>query len=276
MPDRPGSFVFLVTFGQSQGDHDFDESITEDGVLTWQSQPRQALADAMIQEFISHDDRTDVIHLFLRTKATTPYTYLGTLGYLAHDNQREHPVHFQWQLMDWAPPATVLTYLGVTSAPTPTAGPQPPLGPGGLKQVPMPAAPGSGGRGTTSFGANRQPVHPDQGARNAKLGLAGELLVLRMERDRLVAAGRGDLASQVVHVAKVEGDSAGYDIRSFASDSNFRYIEVKTTSGAATTAFFITPNEIDFSARHPNEYVLLRVFSYDAAGRRGCPGPRGT
>ncbi len=43
MPDRPGSFVFLVTFGQSQGDHDFDESITEDGVLTWQSQPRQAL-----------------------------------------------------------------------------------------------------------------------------------------------------------------------------------------------------------------------------------------
>jgi hypothetical protein len=85
----------------------------------------------------------------------------------------------------------------------------------------------------------------------------------------LVAAGRGDLASQVVHVAKVEGDSAGYDIRSFASDSNFRYIEVKTTSGAATTAFFITPNEIDFSARHPNEYVLLRVFSYDAASDSG-------
>jgi len=82
----------------------------------------------------------------------------------------------------------------------------------------------------------------------------------------LVAAGRGDLASQVVHVAKVEGDSAGYDIRSFASDSNFRYIEVKTTSGAATTAFFITPNEIDFSARHPNDAASDSGRYYEVPG----------
>jgi hypothetical protein len=47
LPDRPGDWVFFVTFGQSQGEHKFDEVITEDGVLTWQSQPAQALNDRM-------------------------------------------------------------------------------------------------------------------------------------------------------------------------------------------------------------------------------------
>ena len=30
IPERDGDFVFFVTFGQSQGDHQFDESITSD------------------------------------------------------------------------------------------------------------------------------------------------------------------------------------------------------------------------------------------------------
>ena len=34
IPDREGDFVFFVTFGQEQGDHAFDESITTDGVLS--------------------------------------------------------------------------------------------------------------------------------------------------------------------------------------------------------------------------------------------------
>src|ERR1051325_10060346 len=37
IPNRPGDFVFFVTFGQRQGDHVFDEGITHNGVLTWQS-----------------------------------------------------------------------------------------------------------------------------------------------------------------------------------------------------------------------------------------------
>ncbi len=43
IPDRVGDWVFFVTFGQQQGEHLFDESITEDGVLSWQSQPRLGL-----------------------------------------------------------------------------------------------------------------------------------------------------------------------------------------------------------------------------------------
>src|SRR5687768_11197628 len=41
LSETDGDFIFFVTFGSSQGNHDFDEAITEDGVLTWQSQPRQ-------------------------------------------------------------------------------------------------------------------------------------------------------------------------------------------------------------------------------------------
>lgn len=32
IPGRESDFVFIVTYGQSQGDHDFDEGITKDGV----------------------------------------------------------------------------------------------------------------------------------------------------------------------------------------------------------------------------------------------------
>ncbi len=41
IPNREDDFVFFVTYGQSQGDHEFDEGITQDGVLSWQSQPSQ-------------------------------------------------------------------------------------------------------------------------------------------------------------------------------------------------------------------------------------------
>ncbi len=74
VPDSPGDFVFFVTFGRSQGDHDFDENISKDGVLTWQSQPRQQLDSLRIQQFIRHDDLKDSIHLFLRTSALQDYT----------------------------------------------------------------------------------------------------------------------------------------------------------------------------------------------------------
>jgi hypothetical protein len=59
LEDRPGDFVFFVTFGRRQGDHEFDESVTLDGVLTWQSQPHQALDDETIGQFVSHDDETN-------------------------------------------------------------------------------------------------------------------------------------------------------------------------------------------------------------------------
>ena len=72
-----------------------------------------------------------------------------------------------------------------------------------------------------------------------------------------------DLAERVVHVAVVEGDAAGYDIRSYELDGTARLIEVKTTRGAATAAFFVSPNEIALSCVQADNYVLIRVFGYD-------------
>ncbi len=92
VPDREGDWVYFVTFGQQQGDHAFDESITDEGVLSWQSQPSQRLDDKLIRSLIERDERVNTIHLFLRTTRRAKYTYLGKLGYLTHDKNREADV----------------------------------------------------------------------------------------------------------------------------------------------------------------------------------------
>lgn len=100
MPDRPGDYVVFVTFGKQQGDHVFGEEVSEDGVSTWQSQPKESLHDGRINALIQHDDEKNSIYLFLRTRSRdTDYTYLGRLRYIAHDTDREQPVHSRWQVL---------------------------------------------------------------------------------------------------------------------------------------------------------------------------------
>jgi hypothetical protein len=113
IPNKPGNFIFFVTFGQHQADHTFDEWITEEGVISWQSQPKQSLEDRKIQQFIHHDDKKNSIHLFLRTQRTANYSYLGKLIYKAHDPAREKPVYMYWQLMDWPIPAEALERINI-------------------------------------------------------------------------------------------------------------------------------------------------------------------
>ena len=112
IPGRDGDFVFFVTFGQRQANHIFEEGVTTEGVLTWQSQPKQRLSDRQIQQFINHNEDVNSIYLFLRTSRKKPkYTYLGKLKYLAHEKEQELPVHFQWQILDWNIPESILLSL---------------------------------------------------------------------------------------------------------------------------------------------------------------------
>src|SRR5829696_5048352 len=67
IPDRPGDYVLIVTYGRQEGEHSFDEGISTDGILRWQSQPRQKLTDPHIQRLIRHNDTLNSIYLFLRT-----------------------------------------------------------------------------------------------------------------------------------------------------------------------------------------------------------------
>jgi hypothetical protein len=264
LPDRPGDFVFFVSFGRSQAHHEFVESITEDGVLSWQSQPAQTLAHRRIRELIAHDERLNAVHLFLRTstRPEVPYTYMGPLAYLTHDATRERPVYFQWQLLEWPPPGTIIDQLALEIAPS-TESESSVAAADTLVEVEPPApAPGRSGTTTREFVSRKRPSYADRDARNAALGLAGELLVLKQEIARLQAANRSDLAEHVIHTSLVEGDSAGYDIRSFTVEGELRHIEVKATRGRNTTAFFVTANEVAFSSRHPDTYRLYRLFEF--------------
>lgn len=267
VPDRDGDWVFFVTFGQQQGDHAFDESITDEGVLSWQSQPSQQRDDKTIRSLIEHDERINNIHLFLRTNRRAQYTYLGKLGYLTHDKNREAPVYFQWQLLDWPAPQETLTRIELhllrsnsSSITTPQEQETDTLRIIVLKPS---ARKNREGVDTKDFKSRKNPNYAERDQKNRQLGLKGELLVLDEQKKGLVQAGRAELAEKVRHVSVVEGDGAGYDIQSFSQDGRPLYIEVKTTKGGALTPFYISPNEIAFSESHAADFRLIRVFDYD-------------
>jgi hypothetical protein len=270
VPSRDGDFVFFVTLGQSQGDYFFDESITSDGVLSWQSQPSQDFESDVIKTLIGHDERINNIHLFLRGKKGVDYGYFGRLGYLTHDTQRAKPVHFQWQLMDWEAPREFLESVGVApisdSFPKNVPEKEPAVDRIDFLSPPKPRNRRTG-ISTVGFQTIKSPNYVLRQERNSALGLLGEELVLRQEIESLRLAGRDDLAEQVVHVSVVEGDGAGYDIKSFTNDGVEKFIEVKTTKGTATAAFFISPNEIEFSRRNSSRFFLYRLYEVDASTR---------
>ena len=61
IPNRDGDYVFIVTYGQSQGDHQFDEGITKEGVLSWQSQPRQNFKAEKLEELANSIRKNGII-----------------------------------------------------------------------------------------------------------------------------------------------------------------------------------------------------------------------
>jgi hypothetical protein len=108
---------------------------------------------------------------------------------------------------------------------------------------------------------------------NRSLGEDGELLVMDLERWRLVNAGQPNLAAKVLHVSRDMGDGAGFDIRSFDQDGTQRFIEVKTTAFVRETPFFATQREVEFSAREYAKYSIYPCSRWTPCGpaRRSCP-----
>ena len=264
VPAREGDWVFIVTIGQHQGDHFFDESITEDGVLSWQSQPRLNLSSDTIKSLINHDDRINNIHLFFREKKDEPYRYLGRLGYLTHDSERENPVYFQWQILDWESEESFIETIGFELVPNKKFIAEKPFESKKNQLIfeNKPEKTRNSGTTTHEFRSRKAPDYGLKDSKNRMLGLEGELLVLNQEKDNLRKTNRDDLADKVLHTSVVEGDGAGYDIKSFDDEGNIKYIEVKTTKGSANTSFFISPNELEFSKQNKNHYFLYRLYEY--------------
>ena len=97
---------------------------------------------------------------------------------------------------------------------------------------------------------------------NRALGLAGEMLVMEYEAQRLHELGAKALADRIEHVSVSRGDGTGFDILSFDGDGRERFIEVKTTAYVAETPFFVSPNEVEFSAERADQFHLYRLFEF--------------
>jgi hypothetical protein len=104
-------------------------------------------------------------------------------------------------------------------------------------------------------------------ARNRQLGYAGEAHAFEFECQRLMKAGRVDLARKVQWTSQELGDGAGYDIRSFELDGSDRLIEVKATRGSRTTPFFVSRTELEVSREASDRWQLYRVYALSADPR---------
>lgn len=100
---------------------------------------------------------------------------------------------------------------------------------------------------------------------NRRLGRAGEQWALAFEQQRLAQEGLADLFSRVDWVSDRLGDGAGFDILSYESATQPRYIEVKTTNGGYTSAFVISRNELEFSQEVAEQFFLYRLFQFREA-----------
>lgn len=100
--------------------------------------------------------------------------------------------------------------------------------------------------------------HAARDEQNRKLGSSGESFVVEIEREKLTALGRADLAEKVEWVSAVYGDGLGFDVRSFESTGEELHIEVKTTNNAASsTPFLVSRNELEYSVEETRKIPTL-------------------
>ncbi len=103
-----------------------------------------------------------------------------------------------------------------------------------------------------------------------KIGDAGELLAIEVERKRLIAEGRKDLADRIEHVAHTIGDGLGFDILSFekfGTDYREKYIEVKSTTGGKNKPFDITDNEVEVSEEKGEQYCIYIFYGLSSIAK---------
>jgi hypothetical protein len=189
VPERRGDFVLFVTLGKKEREHQFDESINEEGILRWQSQPHQDLNSSAIRELVRHDEKTNNVYLFLRASAlrggvAETFTYLGTLKYAGHDLERINPVHIAWELMEWPIPPEVLSSMRLSLVKeTDNVRMEPDTATPRLIEEAPPIGRESAGETSRAFLARKMRYQSSDQSR--ALGLAGELLVLERERLKL-------------------------------------------------------------------------------------------
>ncbi|OAV01932.1 MULTISPECIES: DUF3427 domain-containing protein [Moraxella] len=258
------SWVFYVTLGHREGEHQFDERISHKGVLTWQSQPSKHLGSREIIDLINFDADKHSIYLFLRQNKKENYRYLGRLSYLSHDPDQEKPVYFEWQLIDWDNVKNLNFVKNLSGYKSSGLKAESDNKKSGLIKTPRPAAKKKTSSEAKSYFLVTPPGSIDLTIeRQKQIGSLGEELVVEEEKRLLESLGRQDLAGSVEHSSKLIGDGLGYDIKSYNSDGTPKYIEVKTTTQSANADFYISTRELAAAERYKENYIIYRVYDLD-------------
>ena len=111
--DNIHEFVLFMTIGTQIAGHTFKEFITSEGILHWQSQPRQNHDSNTIKKLINHKSENIKISVFIRpqkirrgrsrqkNKPSPFYNFIGELDFLSTDINKNNPVYFEWSIKDW-------------------------------------------------------------------------------------------------------------------------------------------------------------------------------
>lgn len=111
--------------------------------------------------------------------------------------------------------------------------------------------------------------HIQNNIENKRLGTLGELFVLEYEKNQLSNLNLQNLSLRVSHDAVNIGDGLGYDVLSFDTYGNRKYIEVKTTKGDLNKVFYITRTEMERSKIEKENYYLYRVYNFNDITLKG-------
>ena len=230
------------------------------------SQPSQTLKDSRIIDFINHDYLKNNIYLFLRTSDKEDYSYMGLLAYVDHDNQREKPVYFKWQILDWdgSRQSEFFRHKKIEKYDTEKIDTK-----NFMLKLKEDFADYSyneeirKGKSTDEFYRNYNINFEGEIKKNSELGKKGEDIVVEYEKLNLIAEGRRDLAAKVFATRKIAGNAERFDVISYDKYGNEKYIEVKTTKGGLNNIFHISENEVQFSEKYQDKYYLYRVYNFD-------------
>jgi len=266
VPGTKHDYIFLVTYGKKESGHKFDESIDENGILTWQSQPSQTLKESRIIDFINHDYLKNNIYLFLRMSNKEDYTYMGLLAYVDHDNEREKPVYFKWQILEWNED-NANDLINDKSENTHD------IKEFNAKEFALKLKENEieysyqsedrKGKNTKEFYSNKNINFEGEIKKNTDFGKKGEDVVVEYEKRRLIMEGREDLADRVFATREIAGNAERFDVISYDKEGNEKYIEVKTTKGRLNNIFHISENEVEFSEQYQDKYYLYRVYNFN-------------
>jgi hypothetical protein len=256
IPNRKGDYVFMASYGAKSKNIIFKERINEDGTFDWQSQKHQCLHHKVVRDWINHDENENKIYYFYNDGETVgkikKYKYLGLLKYLHHDQSKEQPVNFQWQLINWEQSKKKVIKRKNVKKGILRIGEVPTL----LKNLKKKNL----NKKNSSSRKNRDFSKQDE--KNTSLGKLGELLVLRHEEKELITINHDFDKNPLIHQSDKESESP-YDIKSYDENGGIKYIEVKTTEGSRSTDFFMSSGERKFASENIDNYYIYRVWQYD-------------